>query len=285
MSKKKLLISIFTVAVLAILLGFGYLRYKPQQTVQLPVLMYHHLAETGNGSTIISIDGFDAQMAALKEAGFTAITLSDLRNYVNSNAKLPPKPILITFDDGYLSNYEYAYPILQKYGFHATIFAIGSSLGAATYKDTDNPIYPHFSLAQAAEMVNSGVISVQSHTWDMHQSEKYEMGRARTNILRWEDESVESYTQVLTSDCQKIREVLSAATGEEIIATAYPTGAWNELTQSILRENGYEITFTVTAGINTIEKGKPETLFNLNRFNVSDELSPEELIDTVTAVS
>lgn len=100
---------------------------------------------------------FEAQIAALAQAGYTAVFPDDLAAYVNQGKALPDKPIVITFDDGYLSNYEYAWPILEKYGMVATIFMVGATTGNTEhYKDTAYPITPHFSYEQGAEMVASG---------------------------------------------------------------------------------------------------------------------------------
>lgn len=134
-------------------------------TANVPVLMYHHLDQTGNDSTIITPELFEAQIAALSEAGYTAVFPDDLEAYVRRGTALPKKPILITFDDGYLSNYTFAFPILQKYNMKATIFAIGATMGNTEhYKDTNYPIIPHFSARQAREMADSDLISIQSHT-------------------------------------------------------------------------------------------------------------------------
>ena len=97
------------------------------------------------------------------------------------------KPVVITFDDGYLSNYQYAYPILKETGMVATIFVIGATVGNTEhYKNTNYPITPHFTFQQGAEMVASGIISIQSHTYDMHQWAPYETSDSpRVNILPW----------------------------------------------------------------------------------------------------
>ena len=77
-------------------------------TANVPVLMYHHIDEEGNDDVNISSELFEAQMAALAEEGYTAVFPDDLAAYVYEGKALPDKPVVITFDDGYLSNYEYA---------------------------------------------------------------------------------------------------------------------------------------------------------------------------------
>ena len=74
---------------------------------------------------------------------------ADLIEFVNGDGKLPEKPLLITIDDGYQNNLDLAAPLLEKYGFCANIAVIGVSIGHTTYKDTDIPITPHFSLEDA----------------------------------------------------------------------------------------------------------------------------------------
>ena len=141
----------------------------PDKTVSrdVPVLMWHNLAEESSGDMTISVDTFRAQIEALHEAGFKTVSLQQLYDYVHFGTELPEKPIVLTFDDGYFSNYEYAFPILQEYDMQATIFAIGVSVGKDTYKDTDHAMTPHFGVDEAREMVASGLISVQSHTYDI----------------------------------------------------------------------------------------------------------------------
>ena len=142
-------------------------------STQVPILMYHHLSEDVTNSEMVSPEQFEAQIQALSEAGYTGVSFDELQAYVLRGEPLPEKPVVITFDDGYRSNYTLAYPILQKYGMKATIFAIGVSFGTDHYKDTDYAITPHFGAAEAAEMTASGLISIQSHTYDMHQWPPY----------------------------------------------------------------------------------------------------------------
>jgi hypothetical protein len=252
-------------------------------TADVPVLMYHHIDEVGNDSTAITPELFEAQMKALRDAGYESVTPDDLIAYVRRGEPLPEKPVVITFDDGYLSNYEYAWPILERYGFRATIFVIGSTVGCTEhYKDTDFPITPHFSWAQAAEMVSSGVISVQSHTFDMHQWAPYESGKPRESILRWEGESEADYRAALAADCGEIAGLILSATGERAHVLAYPNGLYDDLAQVTVLENGFDVTFDTEFGSNTLIKGMPQSLYGLNRFTMNESVSVETMLEWVS---
>ena len=254
-------------------------------TAEVPVLMYHHIDQEGNDSTAMTPALFEAQIAALAQAGYTAVFPDDLAAYVNQGKALPDKPIVITFDDGYLSNYEYAWPILEKYGMVATIFMVGATTGNTEhYKDTAYPITPHFSYEQGAEMVASGVISLQSHTYDMHQWGPYEStDQPRETILPFEGESEADYRASLSADCQKIRQAIQNGTGEENVhVIAYPSGRYNSLAQVTLLENGFDISFTTEEGTNTLIKGQPQSLLGLHRYNMNQSVSVEQLMEWVS---
>jgi peptidoglycan/xylan/chitin deacetylase (PgdA/CDA1 family) len=91
------------------------------------------------------------------------------------------------------------------------------------YKDTEYEIIPHFDYQQAKEMSDSGIISIQSHTYDMHQWPPYEEGRARENILRFEDEDEEDYIPLLRNDIRRSIREIQEATGKPVKVLAYPT--------------------------------------------------------------
>ncbi len=251
-------------------------------STQVPILMYHHLSEDVTNSEMVSPEQFEAQIRALAEAGYTGISFDELQAYVLRGEPLPEKPVVITFDDGYRSNYTLAYPILQKYGMKATIFAIGVSFGKDHYKDTDYTITPHFGAAEAAEMTASGLISIQSHTYDMHQWPPYETDSAvRENILQLPGESEESYVQALTEDFTRSRALLEGATGQPVDVLAYPAGQYSTLTQVTLQSLGVHVTLSTNPGVNTVVKGLPQTLYAMLRFAITEDISPEALLDMI----
>lgn len=250
-------------------------------TAQVPVFMYHNISPSGDPTTNISAGRLEEHLSALTQAGYTAVTLDQLEGYVRRGEPLPEKPVVLTFDDGYLSNYELAYPLLKAYHTPAVIFAVGANMGQTEhYKDTQFPITPRFSLNQAAEMEESGLVSVQSHTYDMHQWPGFEAGRARENILRWEDEGELDYRAALTQDCQTLRALLEGEGGlERVHALAFPSGQWDRLAQTVLLENGFDITFTTQPGMNTLVKGMPQSLLGLRRYTVGEDTTPEALLE------
>ena len=84
---------------------------------ELPILMYHHLAEEGPYNTMtISPERFRSDMEWLRDNGFTCLLPSDLVKIRAGEMKMPDRPVMITFDDGYNSTYELAFPILVAIG-------------------------------------------------------------------------------------------------------------------------------------------------------------------------
>lgn len=96
--------------------------------IAIPVLNYHKVDEQKIALSISSQE-FEEQIKYLAKEGYHTITPSEMMNALEYGTPLPEKPIMITFDDGYLDNYTNAYPILKKYGFTATIFLVTGFIG------------------------------------------------------------------------------------------------------------------------------------------------------------
>lgn len=256
---------------------------RTEYVAKVPVLMYHSIAKVSSGYTVVSEKEFSKHMTAIKLAGFNTVTVDDLINYVEKGIELPRNPICITFDDGYLDNYEIAYPILKKHNMKATMFVIGSSVGSnGKYKDTEYNAMPHFSYEQAKEMIDSGLISIQSHTYDMHQWEEFEESEAaRVCVAQLENETEEEYIEVLRKDAQKIKDELHSNLGIDTVAMAYPTGVYNTLSNAILSQEGIKVTFSVEEGVNELVKGLPQSLYSLKRFNMTEGMNLLTLLNKV----
>lgn len=244
-------------------------------TDSAPVLLYHSLAGEGQGSDTMSTARFAEHMAALKEAGYTAVGFDQLKAYVELGSPLPEKPVVITFDDGYANNYELARPILKEYGMEATVFAIGVSLGKSEYKDTGRSMTPHFSREQAEEMNREGVLLVQSHGYDLHHVEGLDEEPLRKGALQMEGESDEAYVEFLREDCLAMEKAL----GYRPTVLAYPYGNSSTLSELILSQMGIEITLSTQSHTNTLVKGLPQSLRQLGRYYMKEDISGEDLLE------
>ena len=248
-------------------------------TTTVPVLMYHHISDTVQSSMDITPEVFEMHMSTLYEHGFTTITLQALLDYVHHGVPLPEQPVLITFDDGYLSVYEYAFPVLERYGQHAVSFVIGMAVGTSYYRDTNYPTTPKFCFEQAERM--SGVMDIQSHSYDMHQWAPFEPGRARENILIWDDECEWEYAELLRQDHRSIVQLVYENLGTEVYAIAFPLGHYDLLSQAVLQSEGMRISFSSRPAVNTLITGMPQSLLSMGRFNMTNDMSAEALLKIV----
>ena len=255
----------------------GDMTEEPESAVDVPVLLYHHISETETGGATMTPETFEAHIRALSEGGYNSVTVDDMISYVYKGISLPERPVLITFDDGYESNMEYAAPILRRYGMRAEIFTIGVLVGSDTYKDTGVKIYPHFSWEQAN--AESDVFTIQSHSYDMHKSEELDTADFRSGVLQNAGESQEDYIKALTDDFNMSAGEIEKNTGRAPRAFAYPFGYYSDINEVLLNQLGVKATFGVTPGVNTIIKGLPQSLMALKRIAPYEGMAPWQLLD------
>ena len=276
--QKKLTLYLCTIAALLFLI-FGLAYWNETHIARIPILMYHHLAESGAPGSTISAGAFEAQIKALKDAGYTAVSFEDLRGFVYYGAELPEQPVVITFDDGYKSVYDEAFPILQKYNAKATVFIIGVLHGESFYKGAKNrPITPHLGDAEAREMAGSGLVSIQSHSYDMHQLAPYEPVSPRVGVQRRDDESKVEYEAAFDEDYLLASEQIKQIVGIEPFVYSYPYGRFTRLSESLLKKMGVMVTLTTVEKTNVITRNSPNSLFKLGRYNVPGDMTPKELL-------
>lgn len=154
--------------------------------IDIPVIMYHTVGVNEPAwrwhFLTTPWQMFESQLSFLKSKGFQSITLTELYAFRTGQGGLPPKPVLFTFDDGYLDNWVYAAPLLKKYGFSGTIFVNPEfvdpsvvprpslkEVWAGTCALQDLPKLGFLSWAEMRELQSSGVMDIQSHamthTW------------------------------------------------------------------------------------------------------------------------
>jgi len=253
------------------------------QEQKIPVLMYHHLADNINNNTVISPNNFENQIRTLKAEGYHAISVQELHDYLNNQIKLPEKPVLVTFDDGYLSNYEKAYPILKKYDMHAEIFVIASRIVDVSKQDAYPNEIAKMNWDQLKEMQD--YITIQSHTWDSHYKLPSKYGKLNGAIygpsyLNGQLESQLQYEERVRNDFIRSRKIIKEKLGYEPIAISYPYGKKSVATIKIAQEAGFKMGFVIQN--KSVKMG--DELFSLSRITVNGNDTSADLIYKINAI-
>lgn len=146
---------------------------------------------------------------------------------------MPEKPILLTFDDGYYNNYVYAWPLAKQYNMKIIISPIGSCTDKFTGANDDHANYSHVTWPQIEEMMDSGLVEFQNHSYNLHGTQ----GRLGAKKLR--GESMEEYRTLLTEDIGKLQERFQTETGYTPRMFTFPFGAISDGAEEILWDMGF----------------------------------------------
>lgn len=195
----------------------------------VPVLLYHQIAPLPHKKIPfrglwVHPDKFRSQMAWLKRLGYHGLSLRDAMPYIKGEKT--GKVAVITFDDGFLNNYENALPVLSEFGFTATNYFVANQLGGSNVWDNavGVPLSPCMSVAQMREWAALGH-EVGAHTLDHVNLEKTPDDEARRQI----------------AECKsKLEDML----GSEVTNFAYPYGGNLPIHREMCREAGYETATT-----------------------------------------
>lgn len=279
---KKIILTLFATAFLTLLCNeYGIAapdqdNHKPvYYQNQVAVLLYHNLDLHENGITITP-KRFKEHLDMLQEKGYQVIDLNTLHEYLRGRAAVPPNAVVITFDDGYRSVYQYAYPLLKEKGMPAALFVIVKHLGAH-----DGNEIPKFSWDEAREMQLAG-LSIQSHTYDSHKTiftnNVGTRGPALTSrgycVENKHFETVNEYQDRIKNDLSLSHTMLNNQMKKQSIFLAVPFGKENNTIKEIAPKSGFQYIFTTTPGL-IDAKTNP---VHLNRINAGQAgLSPDTL--------
>ena len=194
---------------------------------QVIVLCYHRFEDKPKDSLAIKPADFEAQMQALKDSGITVIPMADFLAWRRGEKGIPEKAAVISIDDGYLSGYNVAWPILKKFGYPFTMFIYTDYIKGGPKSGGQS-----ISWDQLAEMRDAGV-DIEGHTLS-HPSLNARSGKTEEQYLAW-----------LKSEIIGSKEILEKNLGIQIKAFAYPYGVHNETVRDVVKQAGYEAAFTV----------------------------------------
>lgn len=216
--KQKFFRAAVPLIMLAVSAALSVFVYRLPQPVRepMPVLMYHHMVPEGQDCNAMTITPgkFRADLDIILAKGYTPVLPGELA----AGAPLPEKPILITFDDGYRSNYDLVYPILREYGVKACI----SIIVLMPDLPTDN----FCTWEQLREMTDSGLVEVGSHSYRLHNlgEDKGNYEKDGTNgVERRPGESDGDFQARVLDDIQKSHDRIAAELGS-VTCFAYPFG-------------------------------------------------------------
>lgn len=201
----------------------------PQETPQeipeirsqaIPVLYYHSILNEPGNELRIPPDQFESQMSYLSHNGYQVVSLAQLFQFYYALGTLPEKPVVITFDDGYEDNYTNAYPILKKYGYTATVFAVISYIDGKGF----------MSWNQLQELTDNGW-QIEGHTISHPHLLKDKLSVAELDL-----------------ELKEARDTLEKRLGRPVRFFAYPFGDYNADIIQKVEEAGYRMAFTTQRG-------------------------------------
>lgn len=237
----------------------AYAAGEEADAVPLPIIMYHEVKPDKSGKDAIQPWELESDLRWLAANGYTTVVMADVIAYVRNGTPLPEKPIILSFDDGYYNNYVYVLPLLQQYSARIVLSLLGRNTDDFTEWPSKSIDYAHVTWDQLNEMLDTGLVEVQNHSYDLHAYTS-----ERHGCMQNRGESDAAYTQLLRADLQRLQDELAEHTGRTPDTFAYPYGKYGDLTDTVLRDMGFQATLTCDWGVNHITRD-PACLYRLGR--------------------
>jgi len=230
--------------------------------------MYHHV-NTHRGDTVtVTPDVFEGQMEYLHNAGYRTLKISEMLDALEGRMSIEGKAVVVTFDDGWLDNYLFAYPIMRKYGINATIFVITDWIekSSAAMLPVPDSVPSHresklliregqeykvvLNWDLASEMSGSGLIDFYSHT----------KSHPNCSLLSQSD---------LAEELAGSKAIIQKRLKQPCLSLCWPKGKYNDAAVKAAKDMGYRALFTTTPGV--VKEGS--SVFAVNRIVVKNSVS------------
>lgn len=245
---------------------------------KIPALMYHKVTDNPAEVTDYVVTGemLAADFAELNLRGYSPITVHEYydlvklanETYIKGNYqkigeffRANPKPIIITFDDGYEGIYTHVLPLMQKYGFKVNFYICGELI------DSQHPEYCTWEEIKALQ--DSGLAEIGNHTYGMHSLSKTEI-----------DTMYHLNFDGAIADINKNNQVITEKTGIAPATYSFPYGQYDQITLQKIRMNGYKYFVSTDYRVNTLK----DKQFALGRFNRSGLISTKDYFDMVDSM-
>ena len=243
----------FLFIIIILFIGFFiYLYNNPN----IPVLCYHNIATAEEKAAFpdetdwtITVDNFEEHLKYLKKHKFKTLTMDEFYNWKIGNIKLPYKSVLITFDDGFLSNYHYAFDLLKKYDMNATVFVVGSFIDNSDSSSWNGNIKTYMTKDILLNLENEYPnIEIYSHSYNLHYQG-----------------AVDQSEDIFENDLNKFNDFYKNTN-----IYCYPFGQYNDKMKNALQNSGYKLAFRYGPNKEDYKKAsKNDNNFEIPRLNVS----------------
>lgn len=253
--------------------GASYIKALQGVQKKIPAIMYHKITENPDEVTdfVVTDKMLADDFAEMQKRGYTPITVGDFyyirkkaENIFNNSKEIAdffakyPKPIIITFDDGYEGIYTYVLPLMKQYNFRVSFFICGELI--------DNKVNEYCTWEQIKALNDSGLAEIGNHTYSLHNKSKEEL-----NALYKADFA----TALL--DISKNRDLLTEKTGVYSTTYSFPYGQYDPITLAHLQTAGYRAFVSTDYRVNFINDRKA----TLGRFNRAASIPTKDYFDMV----
>lgn len=211
--------------------GVGRMLSAEQARIyRVPILMYHKIGNDADTDWWVTREDFEAQLVSLKAEGYETIMPADLVAHQAWGKRLPPKPVIITFDDGYLNTVETAEPLLRRYGFRGICYLITGQVSdtPATRRRYEGAPMLSWSEVQAAQQ--RGTLQFGGHT------------RSHANLRALDDPAAQAELAACFRDLRRKHRLKPAG-------FCYPFGQYHSRTPAFVAKTGFTTAVTCEDGV------------------------------------
>lgn len=271
------------VVLLALAVGLARLRAvpvfaPPGSSVRLLVVMYHSLV-TDDGAAaqyVCPVSRVESDLCWLRDNGYQSVSLAQLTAFAQGRGTLPPKPVLLTLDDGYRNNLTLLPSLLERYDMTAVIGVVGEYADIYTASGEDGSPHSCMSWEDLRLAAGNPRLELACHSYYFHHLD------GRTGAARKPGESAAHWREAFTADTLAIRQALEEQCGVVSACYAYPFGQISDGADDLLKELGFCVTLSCREQRSLLIAGDPDCLFSLGRFNRDGRLSTAEFMAKAT---
>lgn len=229
---------------------------------RIPILLYHSVHDqppAGFRTFTVGEQQFHEHLSALEDSPHTVVDLDDVVSHIRTGSPLPPRPVVITFDDGYADTGENAFPALQEFGYPSTLYTVTAYMGLrSTWLASDGA--GRMPMLDAADLrhLDANGMTIGSHTV----------------THPWLDSLPhEAVRRELTHSMLTLSETL----GRQVTTLAYPHGFHSPRTTRIAQQIGY----SSAAAVRERCSHGTDNVFALARLTITNDMGPESLLRAI----